>query len=100
MALSYKARRRWSLIILLVGLPVYIVAAVTLVDLLDRPPFLAELAIYVGLGVLWALPFRFVFLGVGQPDPDAAQEDAAQKNAAQGQAGRKKPRKTNKAERR
>ena len=30
MALSYKARRRWALVILLVGLPVYIVAAVTL----------------------------------------------------------------------
>ncbi len=27
MALSYKARRRWSLVILLVGLPVYIVGA-------------------------------------------------------------------------
>ncbi|PIP96181.1 MAG: hypothetical protein COW75_11155 [Rhodobacterales bacterium CG18_big_fil_WC_8_21_14_2_50_71_9] len=33
---------------------------------------LVELAIYVGLGVVWALPFRAVFLGVGRPDPDAA----------------------------
>ena len=33
MALSYKARRRWALVILLVGLPIYVVAAVTLVGL-------------------------------------------------------------------
>lgn len=76
MALSYKARRRWSLVILLVGLPLYIVLAVTLVGLFDRPPFLVELVIYVGLGFLWALPFRFVFRGVGQADPDAESEKA------------------------
>ena len=69
--LSYKARRRWALVILLIGLPAYVVVAVTLVNWLERPPFWAELAVYVGLGVLWALPFRFVFRGVGQPDPDA-----------------------------
>ena len=69
MALSYKARRRWSLVVLLIGLPLYIVVAVTLVNMLDRPSVLVELAIYVGLGFLWALPFRFVFRGVGQADP-------------------------------
>jgi len=70
MALSYKARRRWALIILLIGLPLYIVAAVTVVDLFERPPFWAELLIYVGLGIVWALPLRAVFRGVGQADPD------------------------------
>lgn len=75
MALSYKARRRWSLIILLIGLPLYIVVAVTLVGLLDRPSILVELAIYVGLGVVWALPFKFIFRGIGQADPDAANQD-------------------------
>ena len=75
MALSYKARRRWSLAVLVIGLPVYIVAAVTVLTLLDRPPFWIELAVYVGLGVLWALPLRFVFLGVGKADPDAAIEN-------------------------
>lgn len=70
MALSYKARRGWSLVILLIGLPAYIVVAVTLVNLLQRPPFVLELAIYVGLGFLWMLPFRFVFRGVGQADPE------------------------------
>ena len=71
MALSYRARRRWSLVILLIGLPLYIVAAVSLVNWLDRPGVLLELAIYVGLGFLWMVPFRFVFRGIGQPDPDA-----------------------------
>jgi hypothetical protein len=71
MALSYKARRRWALIILLVGLPLYIIVAVNVVALFDRPHILLELAIYVGLGVLWAIPFKSVFKGIGQADPDA-----------------------------
>lgn len=75
MALSYKARRRWSLVILLVGMPVYVVSAVTLVGLMERQAILVELLIYVGLGFLWALPFRFIFRGVGQADPDADPED-------------------------
>ncbi|MCL6284415.1 DUF2842 domain-containing protein [Ruegeria sp. 2012CJ41-6] len=74
MALSYKARRRWSLVILLLGLPLYIVAVVTVLNLLDRPPLWLELVIYVGLGLLWALPFRFIFRGVGQEDPDSAEK--------------------------
>ena len=75
MALSYNARRRWSLFILVIGLPAYVVAAVTVVNLFDRPPFLLELAIYVGLGVLWAFPLKKVFLGIGLPDPDAPPND-------------------------
>lgn len=71
MALSYKARRRWALVILLVGLPLYIVVALNVVALFDRPPFWLELVIYVGLGVIWAIPFKFVFKGIGQADPDA-----------------------------
>jgi hypothetical protein len=74
MPLSYKARRRWSLVILLVGLPVYIVAAITVSNLLDRPPMLVELAIYIGLGVVWALPFKYIFKGIGQADPDQDEQ--------------------------
>ena len=70
MALSYATRRRLSLLILVVGLPVYIVLAVSIVGWFDRPPFWLELAVYVGLGILWAFPLRAVFRGVGQPDPD------------------------------
>ena len=76
MALSYKARRRWALMILLVGLPLYVVVAVNVIDLVERPSVLVELAVYVGLGFLWALPFRFIFQGIGQPDPDLAGPDA------------------------
>ncbi len=71
MALSYKSRRCWVLVILLIGLPLYIVVAVNVVDLFDRPSILLELLIYLGFGVVWAIPFRFIFKGVGQADPDA-----------------------------
>ena len=69
MALAYKTRRRLALFVLILGLPAYIVAAVTLVDWFDRPSVLVELAIYVGLGFLWMLPLKSVFLGIGQADP-------------------------------
>ncbi|MGC1494363.1 MAG: DUF2842 domain-containing protein [Sulfitobacter sp.] len=74
MALSYKSRRRWALIILLIGLPLYIVVALNVVALFERPSVLVELLIFVGLGVVWAIPFRFIFKGVGQADPDADKE--------------------------
>ena len=68
--LSYKARRRLSLLILLVGLPLYNVVAVNVIALFDRPSILVEVFVYVSLGVLWAFPFKYVFRGVGQADPD------------------------------
>ena len=74
MTLSYKARRRWALVILLIGLPVYIVSAVTVVTLLNRPPILVELLVYIILGIIWAIPFKFVFRGVGQADPDQPED--------------------------
>ena len=77
MALGYKTRRRLSLLVLLVGLPLYIVVAVTVVNWLDRPPIWMELLVYVGLGFLWMMPLRSVFLGVGQADPDAPTSDKA-----------------------
>ncbi len=73
MSLSYKARRRLSLVILLVGLPAYIIVSVTVINWLERPSLWVELAIYLALGVLWALPFKFVFRGIGQADADQSQ---------------------------
>ena len=70
MDLSYKARRRWALVILVIGLPLYIAVAWWLVGTLERPNVLVELAIYLGLGIFWALPFKFIFKGIGQADPD------------------------------
>ena len=75
MRLSWKTRRRLSLLILVVGMPVYIVVAVTVVNWLDRPGIWVELAVYAILGVLWALPFRSVFQGVGRADPQAASDE-------------------------
>ncbi len=75
MALSYKTRRRLSLVVLLVGLPLYIALAWWLVSLFERPSVWAELGVYTVLGIVWALPLKAVFKGVGQADPDAAPED-------------------------
>jgi hypothetical protein len=73
MALSWKARRRWALVVLLLGLPVYIIAVVTVLSLMGRPGLVVELLVYVGLGIAWILPFRKLFLGIGQPDPEAGK---------------------------
>jgi hypothetical protein len=70
MPLSYKSRRRLSLVLLLVWLPLFIIIAVSIMTSVPRQPFLLELLIYVVLGVGWALPFKFVFKGVGKADPD------------------------------
>ena len=75
MALSNKSRRRWSLVILLVGLPLYIIAAVSLVSLLGRPGFLLELVIYVVLGIIWILPFKAIFSGIGKADPEEEKRE-------------------------
>ena len=82
MALSYKTRRRWSVIILLIGLPLYIFVTLALIGLAndqwwsgpgERMPFWLELVVFIGLGLVWALPCKRIFLGVGQADPDADQ---------------------------
>jgi len=65
-SLSIKLKKRLSLLILLVGLPVYIVLSITVLNLLDRPPIILELGIYLILGILWALPFKYIFRGVGK----------------------------------
>ncbi len=75
MALSYKARRRWALVILLLGLPLYIIAAVWMLSFFERQSVLVELAIYVGLGVFWAIPLRMIFRGIGQANPETRADD-------------------------
>ncbi len=65
-SLSIKLKKRLSLLILLVGLPVYIILSITVLNLLDRPPIIVELGIYLILGILWALPFKYIFRGVGK----------------------------------
>ena len=68
--MKLQTRKRLSILVLVVVMPLYIVAAVTLMNWLDarfgRQPILVEVGIYILLGVLWALPFRRVFTGVGR----------------------------------
>lgn len=79
MALAYKTRKRLALLILVVGMPLYIVAAVSAVNWADqnfgRLPIWAELFVYIGLGLLWILPLRGIFRGIGQPDPNATSDE-------------------------
>ena len=68
--MNRKTRKRLSLLILVVGMPLYVVGAVTLVNWMDvrfgRQPILIEVGIYVLLGFLWILPFKRVFSGIGR----------------------------------
>jgi hypothetical protein len=73
-AMTYRNRKRIALLVLLVALPLYIVVAVNVIDLFERPHPLVELLVYVALGVAWALPLKRVFKGIGKPDPDAAPD--------------------------
>lgn len=73
--MTYRTKRVLSLLLLLVGLPAYIVVATTVVGWFDRPPIALEAAVYVVLGFLWALPFKAVFKGVGRADPDAPPDE-------------------------
>ena len=66
--MSYKLKRRLSLFILIVGLPLYVILIVNLISSFDRPNFLVELFISLLSGIVWAFPLRSVFRGVGQAE--------------------------------
>ena len=68
--MSYKLKRRLSLLILVVGLPVYIILIVNLISSFNRPSFVVELLIYLLSGVVWAFPLKSVFRGVGQAEEE------------------------------
>ena len=70
MNINYKNRRRISLILLLVGLPVYVILAINILAFFERPSILLEVIIYLSLGIVWAVPFKFIFKGIGQADPE------------------------------
>ena len=73
--MTYKARRRWALFILVVGLPAYIVLTVTVMSNTTQWPRMAQFVIYVFLGIAWVFPVKSIFKGIGQPDPDAPNDD-------------------------
>ena len=77
--MTYKARKKLALMVLVVGLPIYIILAVTIMSYMMtqevRFPIVVELLVYVVLGIGWAFPLKWVFKGIGQPDPDASKND-------------------------
>lgn len=72
--MTYKARKRLALFVLVVGLPIYIIVAVTIMSQASRFPIAIELLIYILLGIGWAFPLKWVFKGIGQDDPDQRQQ--------------------------
>ncbi|WCR09558.1 DUF2842 domain-containing protein [Paracoccus stylophorae] len=68
--MDLKTRKRLSLLILVLGLPAYIIVAVTLVNWMDtrwgRQPIWIEIAVYVVLGLVWVVPLRRIFTGIGR----------------------------------
>jgi len=73
--ISYKTRKRLALLSLVVGMPIYIIFAVTGMSQAPRFPKALELLTYIVLGIGWIFPLKRIFLGIGQPDPDAAPND-------------------------
>lgn len=70
--MDLKTRKRLSLLILILGLPAYIVVAVTLVNWMDarwgRQPVWVELLVYVILGIIWIMPLKRIFTGIGRQE--------------------------------
>lgn len=75
MSLSSKGRRRLAILILVVGLPIYVVVAVNVAEWLGRPNAVFELIVYVALGLVWIVPLRRAFLGVGREDPGPDRDE-------------------------
>ncbi len=76
--MTYKARKKLALFVLVVGLPIYIIIAASVMSYMlnqeVRFPLIVELVVYIGLGIGWAFPLKWVFQGIGQPDPDAPRQ--------------------------
>ena len=63
---SYRLKKFLAILVLLLWLPFYIVMVLNILALFERPSLVVELLVYVIAGVLWALPFKALFKGVGQ----------------------------------
>lgn len=68
--MDLKTRKRLTLLVLVLGLPAYIIVAVTLVNWMDRTwgrqPIWIELLVYIILGIIWIMPFKRLFTGIGK----------------------------------
>ena len=65
---SYRLKRLFALLVLLLWLPLYIVLVINVLTLFERPNFFIELLVFVVAGVFWAWPFKALFRGIGQPN--------------------------------
>ena len=72
--MTYKARKRLAIFVLVIGLPVYIAIAATIMSNMMsqqiQMPKPVEFLVYLLLGIGWAFPLKWIFKGIGQPDPD------------------------------
>lgn len=70
--MDLKTRKRLSLLALVIGLPAYIIIAVTLVNWVDarwgRQPIWIELIVYIALGIVWIMPLKRIFTGIGRDE--------------------------------
>lgn len=70
--MDLKTRKRWSLVILLIGLPLYLALAWFLVnwiyDTWGRMPILLEFVVYVVLAIAWVFPCKRIFTGIGKEE--------------------------------
>lgn len=70
--MDLKTRKRLSILVLVLGLPAYVIVAVSLVNWMDarwgRQPIWVELLVYVGLGIVWVLPLKRIFTGIGRSE--------------------------------
>ena len=65
---SYRLKRLFALLVLLLWLPLYIVLVLNLLTFFERPNLFIELLIYIIVGGFWAWPFKALFKGIGQPN--------------------------------
>ncbi|MDO5659217.1 MAG: DUF2842 domain-containing protein [Paracoccus sp. (in: a-proteobacteria)] len=70
--MDHRRKKRLSLLVFLVVMPLYIIAVWWLLTWLDdrfgRLPMLLELAIYVVAGIAWIFPFKGLFTGIGRDE--------------------------------
>ncbi|SIS98721.1 DUF2842 domain-containing protein [Paracoccus saliphilus] len=70
--MDLKTRKRLSVLVLVLGLPAYVIVAVTLVNWMDaqwgRQPIWIELLVYIGLGIIWIIPLKRLFTGIGRDE--------------------------------
>ena len=77
--MNYKARKRLAIFILVVGLPICMIFAAGIMSGMMnnqiRLPVAVEFLAYIALGIGWVFPLKWVFMGIGQPDPDAPPKE-------------------------